>query len=89
MELYWKFFFSKINPAGFLHMFSLGPVISGDHQRIRISPYGFSSDPVPLSPSPQVCRSLFSKASARIPNSSYNGQLGWWEIPPRCEQVPL
>lgn len=54
-------------------MFSSGAVSKGDHQRIRISLRRFSSDPVSLSPSPQVCRSLFSEASATTPNSSIKG----------------
>lgn len=85
-----EFFLGKINPEGFLHMFSLGAVSSGDHQRLRISPCGFSADPVPLSPSPWVCGSLFSKASAPTPNSSHKGQLRWWEIQaPRFSRASL
>lgn len=68
-------FFSKINPAGFLHMFSLEAVSSGDHERIRISPCGFHSDQVPLSPSPRAYRSLFSKAPAPTPSGSHKGLL--------------
>lgn len=57
-------------------MFSLGAVSSGDTQRIRISPCGFLCNPIPLSLSPQVCRSLFSKAPVPTPNSSHKDHCG-------------
>lgn len=88
MELYWNFF-GKINPAGFLHMFSLRVVSNRDSQRIRISPRSFHSNPVSPSQAPKYVGLCLAKFLLPHQVVTIKDHYDGGSQAPRLEQVPL